>query len=539
MSFRLFPGKPTITDLLRSPNVDLLGNEYFDRYPELYNSPSYDGSANNLENPLWGSAHTKLLRKSTAAYDDGIGSFPVRGTSNPSPRVVSNNICAVTTPVESIDGLTNMCWVWGQFLDHELDLTDTNSSDASNMTTPLSDDYPSYTILFDRSKFCDGVSTPRQQKNEISAFLDATNVYGSSNERISKLRKYDGSGKLKTVTADNGELLPIYNVDGLANAMPGGSTASDFFLVGDVRGNENIALTGMHTIFLREHNLLCDEIVAKYPKLSGKDEVIFQYARIKVIAKMQCITYNEFLPLLIGENTLTTYTGYKKTVDPSIATEFSTVGYRLGHSMLSSELKVGTPGNYGTSVTLKNAFFNPSWVQANGIDQLISGQVYTKMNEINNEIVDDVRNFLFGSPASGMMLDLASLNIQRGRDHGITDYNSLRAAYGLAKHTAFSGITSNSTLQTKLSNTYDTIDDIDPWVGALCEDHVSGAAVGPLIQAILKDQFQRIRDGDRFWWDNDLRLEPAEISSLKKTTLSDVIVRNTVHTSLRSNVFKL
>src|SRR5207249_8740239 len=122
-------------------------------------------------------------------------------------------------------------------------------------------------------------------------------------------------------------------------------------------------------------------------------------------------------------------------------------------------------------------------------------------SEVDNTIVNSVRNFLFGEPGQGGF-DLASLNIQRGRDHGLPDYNTVRAAYGLRRVTAFSQITSNVDVQNKLRSLYGNVNNIDLWVGALAEDHVAGSSTGPLIRAALKDQFTRLRDGDRFWYQN-------------------------------------
>ncbi len=159
------------------------------------------------------------------------------------------------------------------------------------------------------------------------------------------------------------------------------------------------------------------------------------------------------------------------------------------------------------------------------------------MQEIDIKIVDDVRSFLFGPPQNEMLLDLAALNIQRGRDHGIPDYNTCRVAYGLPAFTSFSSITSNMALRSALSNVYGgDISKVDPWVGGLAENHVNGAQVGPFFLAVLKDQFLRLRDGDRFWFENDPTVDTSKIYGIR---LSDIINRNTSLTlSTSSNTFK-
>ncbi len=524
MSFRIEKLDDVEKVLRSTKDTETVGKKYMVKNPDLCYIRTYDGTANNLVNPTYGQADTILLRKSASAYGDGSSTLANR---SPTPREISNAICKSTGSKLSGMGLSNMVWVWGQFLDHEIDLTTTLTAEPANMVTPSGDVYPGRTILFDRSIYKVG-SDPREQINTISSFIDATNVYGTTIKRANALRKLDGTGELKTSVADNAEILLPYNVDSLDNAAPTGSDPTDFFLAGDIRANENVVLTAIHTLFVREHNRICKSYRENNP--THDEEIIFQYARRKIIAMVQHITYEEFLPALLGNGALATYSGYDKTVDPGIATEFSTAGYRLGHSMLSSNIDTGS----GT-ILLKDAFFSPSWVQTNGIDGLLKGAATTTMQEIDNEVIDDIRDFLFGPPTGGNLLDLASLNIQRGRDHGLPDYNTMREAYGLTKYTSIDQITADTSLRTKLSTTYADVDSIDPWIGMLCETHLSGKSVGELLNAVLKDQFQRLRDGDRLWWENDVLMESIK-PEIRTTKLSDIINRNT-SLKLKSNVF--
>src|SRR5262249_35736240 len=126
---------------------------------------------------------------------------------------------------------------------------------------------------------------------------------------------------------------------------------------------------------------------------------------------------------------------------------------------------------------------------------------------------------------------------QRGRDHGLPDYNTVRVAYGLDAVTTFAQISSNPVIQSKLQSLYGNVNNIDLWVGALAEDHVPGSSTGPLIRAALIDQFTRLRDGDRFWYQNQTIFLPSGEPALASTTLAAVIARNTEITNLQSNVF--
>lgn len=124
----------------------------------------------------------------------------------------------------------------------------------------------------------------------------------------------EGTDSCYLKTSESGRLLPK-NVDNLQNAH---STGSEFFLAGDIRANEQIGLTAMHTLFVREHNLLCDDIIATYPAADPEQQ--YQLARKIVGAEIQAITYKEFLPALMGPMApdVDGYTGYNDSVIPSV-----------------------------------------------------------------------------------------------------------------------------------------------------------------------------------------------------------------------------
>src|SRR5262249_48239466 len=252
-----------------------------------------------------------------------------------------------------------------------------------------------------------------------------------------------------------------------------------------------------------------------------------------------------WIPALLGPNALPAYAGYNANVNPGIATEFSTASFRVGHSMLGDDIEF--LNNDGTAfregIPLNVGFFNPPQItQTNGagvqtgIGHILKYLASDPSSEVDTSITDPVRNFLFGQPGQGGF-DLASLNIQRGRDHGLSDYNTIRAAYGLPRVTNFNQITSDNGLRLKLKQLYGNVNNIDAWVGGLAEDHVPGTSTGPLIHAALVNQFTRLRDGDRFWYQNQSIYLPPGEPALGSTTLAAVIARNTEITNLQSNVF--
>jgi len=493
---------------------------------------SFDGTNNNLQHPEWGSVDTHLLRYGQPDFYGGKSELAER--DRPNPRAVSNAVCKVDDDKPNNQGLSDFVWAWGQFLDHEIDLSEgTHPAEDRSFTTPEDDEFPDRVIGFNRTVYDPATGTsvtnPRQQINQISSYIDATNVYGSNATRAGALREFDGSGKLKTSA---GNLLP-FNISGFPNASAGPVPAAELFLAGDVRANEVIPLTCMHTLFMREHNRRCDEIVTNEPGLSGNDEAIYQQARRHVGALMQVITFEEFLPALLGEDGISEYAGYNEAVDAGINNVFSTACYRLGHSMLSSTI---TPVGID-EVKLRELFFVPQRIVDDGIEPFLAGFAKQVMQEIDTGIVEDVRSFLFGAPTDNTMLDLAALNIQRGRDHGLPDYNQCRNILGLGEKDDFKDITDDKKISKALDKVYDDIGDIDVWVGGLAEDFHDGANVGELIFIVLKDQFERLRDGDRFWYEADPAFSNEDRAQLKATSLSDIILRNTSITDIQEGVF--
>lgn len=495
-----------------------------------------DGTNNHQQQTELGSTDEQLLRYSQAAYKDGLND--PAGEDRPSAREISNEIVAQSGDIANDRNLTDLTWLWGQFLDHDIDLTEPGEPhEEYNIEVPTGDPHfdPHHTgqskITLSRSAYDPdtGIDSPRQQINQITSFIDGSMVYGSDDTRADALRSFDG-GRLKV---SEGDLLP-YNTAGLPNA---GGHDDRLFLAGDIRANENAALTSMHTLWVREHNRVADQISADDPTLS--DEQIYQRARTIVIAQIQAITFNEFLPAILGTDAIGEYGGYRSDVDPSIANEFSTAAYRFGHTMLTGQLlRLDADGEAieGGHLALREAFFAPHEVAEHGIDSLLRGTASKAANEIDPLVIDDVRNFLFGPPGAGGF-DLPSLNIQRGRDHGLADYNTVRVSLGLTAVEDFADITSDEALQQKLEQVYGSVDNIDLWIGGLAEEHVTGASIGETFHTILSDQFARLRDGDRFWYENILAGESLEL--VESTTLADVIERNTGIQNLQDNVFFL
>src|SRR5438552_4032395 len=451
-----------------------------------------DGRNNNLAHPAWGRAGTLYLRVAPANYADGISSM----ATGPSMRYVSNRVFNdVGQNIFSKDGVTQWGWVWGQFLDHDFGLRDERSAENAPIGFDQADPLEAFTNDFGVIGFArtpaapgTGVDTPREQVNTLSSYIDGSNVYGVDPNRLEWLRVGPVDGDM----SNNGARLMLTANDFLprvdARGDPSTAPAMDLMgplvgipnsavVAGDVRANENIALTALHTLFAREHN----RIVASLPSsLSAEDR--FQIARRVVGAEIQYITYTQFLPAL-GVR-LEPYRGYDPTVNPGLSNEFAVVGYRA-HSMIHGEfdttvgattytdaqlaafaargIVVTADGDQVTlEIPLAAAFGTPDLLEDLGLEPVflsLSQRQYENDEQIDNAL----RSVLFQIPKPGIadptvcgvpvvnpdcfsgVSDLGAIDIARGRDHGIPSYNDLRRAYGLTPKTSFIDVTGEAT----------------------------------------------------------------------------------------------
>src|SRR5262245_5915322 len=460
-----------------------------------FSGRTLDGSGNNAAHPAWGKPGALYSRVASPNYADGKGQM----VSGPSPRYISNRIFNDQGQnLFSENGVSQWGWAWGQFIDHDIGLRDETPAETADMPYDKHDELEGFsndvgTLQFARTPAAPGtgVSSPRQQVNTISSFIDASNVYGNTNSRLDWLRDgtVDGNpsnnaatlmmtpgGYLPRVTARNdASTAPPMDLMGALMGAP-----SRAVVAGDVRANENVALTAIQTLFAREHNRIVGLLPAS---LSAQQK--FEVARRVVGAEAEYITYNEFLPSL-GVS-LARYRGYSSTVDPSLSNEFAVVGYRA-HSMIHGEFDVtvatGTytdnelntvfpaegitvernaDGTVSLVIPLVVAFGNPDLLEQIGEGAILQALGEERQYKNDEQFDNSLRSVLFevpkpngqSPPSCGAPVikpscftdvsDLAADDIQRGRDHGMPSYNNLRAAYGLPRVRSVTELTREST----------------------------------------------------------------------------------------------
>jgi peroxidase len=485
-----------------------------------------DGSNNNLADPTMNQIDTDFARVGPANFSDGAYGM----TSGPNAREISNIVVAQGDTggggPHLVDNngiaLSGMMYAWGQFIDHDLDLEQQGTTTDISITVPANDQFlaPGSTIQLTRVAIdpATGVAGhPATAINTVTGWLDGSQIYGSDAVTAAGLRTTDGHMKMSA-----GHNLPVVNTD-----------HGNAFAAGDVRAQENPDLTALQTLFLREHNFQVDQLHGDHPNWSG--DQLYEMAKAITTAEMVNITYSEFLPHLLGKDAIEPYHGYNPTVDARITEEFEGAAYRFGHSIVSDEISaISNDGAFTSEQTLAESFFDDSATfKATGADGLLRHLAGDLANPLDTHLVDGLRNLLVDPPAGS---DLAAVNIQRGHDLGLGTLNQTREALGLRPYTSFDQVSSDPETAAALKQAYGSVNAIDLWTGGLAEDHVAGSIIGSTFGKIIGDQFTALRDGDRFYFENQ-NFDRQTLNEIKGTTLSDLILRDTDTTAMQSDAF--
>lgn len=560
------------------------------------------GFGNNEANPSYGTAGYNFIRLTDPYYTNGMDG--IRQTSL-TPREISNIVSnqdndgdGVEESIPNVFNGSSLLTFFGQYFDHGLDFV------AKGAPGNVAIGNASFPINAPRSNIVEGTGVngiPAEYINHASPFVDQNQAYGSHNAVTDLLRKWvlDGNGEAKqTAYLLGGELdssgralLPTLNhIRENFRIMTGGDeiTSDDirdyrgtgqallldfipvfvlledgspserfnldaighYFITGDGRANENVMLTSIHTIWARNHNFWVNKIKAETGG-AWTEEEYFQAARMMNIAEYQQVVFTEFATAMAGPlgddddgefDIEHGFEGYDPTVDASISVEFAQAAYRFGHSMLNETVVYRDADGNLQQISLVQAFLRPEQVGAIGIDALLSGATAVSHQAIDVDMVNALRNQLVGRP-----LDLAALNIFRGRDMGIAPFNSvreqlwelsgrknsLRPYQGWDDFQARNGL--SPALIAQLKSAYpDGFDTMDLWIGGLAEKPVHGQ-LGSTFGYIFREQLDRLQHGDRFYY---LEIFDDSITEDNPATFANIIMRNTGITGLPANVFQ-
>ncbi|XP_063594361.1 peroxidase-like [Penaeus indicus] len=511
---------------------------------------------------LWGSTFRPFRRVAPPDYGDGVSSLRLAqdGQPLPSARLVSSAVNNIRPNRES-SLLSVLHMTYGQFFDHDLTFAPLNKGkygeaipcclEGSSILHPecapisIPADDPFYSKFdqtcmdFVRSAPAERcLFGPREQINEKTAYIDGSQVYGSDDEMMNSLRKGEDGLLIAQISKEGEELLPAdTDLANECNQEEQASIDQFCFRAGDMRVNEQVLLTLFHTVWVRHHNHLASRLKSINP--SWDDEKLFQETRRIVVAQLQHVTYNEYLPPIFGNEIIEDFklkplknkqrkVFYRPDTSAAISAEFATAALRFGHSMIADNIERVDKLGITSSAELSSVFMNPFVVyMKNAIPQLTRGVVRQSAGHVDPFFTPQVAGLLFkGENMFG--LDLVALNLQRGRDHGIASYTAVRNSCELSPIRDFDDLSGkmDDDVIAKLRDVYRHVDDIDLFIGGMAEHPMEGGVVGPAFACILLDQVIRLKEGDRYWYetnDKDTRFTAKQVEQIRSTTLAGVM----------------
>ncbi|CAG5103234.1 Oidioi.mRNA.OKI2018_I69.chr1.g678.t1.cds [Oikopleura dioica] len=569
-----------VNDISRVCPTDLMNTKY----------QQITGTCNNQRNSHWGASNMPQRRVLPSIYEDNI-SLPVgidpairyaggtrsadqtQGQPLPLVRAVSNSLARVAeADVISDIQYTHLLTVWGQYIDHDLGITPQSKSISSfqgntrcestceNLNPCFPIQLPAgdpklllgrQCLPFFRSAAICGTGAivpggltwqqPREQVNANTAFLDASTVYGSNLKTKEMIRDPERPAFLKVNAQfnDNGRAYLPFSGDKCVQEVNSTEPDVPCWLAGDGRAAEVIPLASVHTIWVRWHNFLAEKLISLNRHWS--QEQVYQETRKIVSAVHQKVTFYDYLPKIIGQTAFdaigVNYPGYDETIDATVSNVFTTAAFRFGHAAIRSTL-FRLNENFQEHEQFKNiplhkSFFSP-WriVRGGGLDPVLRGLVFGQAKAVAPRSVmnDELREKLFElENKSGF--DLASLNLQRGRDHGLPLYGAwkqfcesyLSTAAPTLAYSASTAFITDPDVINRLTVLYGDIDNTDIWIAGLLEDIPTGSRVGPTFQCLLMEQFSRYRTGDRFWFENPSTFSAAQTQAIQAVDMGLVL----------------
>ncbi|CEF70720.1 Peroxidasin-like protein [Strongyloides ratti] len=391
----------------------------------------------------------------------------------------------------------------------------------------------------------------REQANFVTSYIDGSSIYGISINNEKELREYV-NGKLKTVIFNNdSELL---SADITTSEWCQLSSNYSCFKTGTKDGNIFPGSSTLRTILVKYHNYIAINLKKLNP--FWDDEKIYQESKKIIIGKIQFITYNEFLPILLGEKNMIKYklklrnygyeSNYDITINSNVFNEVSILLNPLLFSMINEMIRlVDNKGWIIKNFNIGDTFNDPSLLyEKDGIENIIRFLTLEKINP-PSLLIPEIFKSYYLSKRGNFGLDSISLAIKKGRDHGIKGYRFYRQACGLSDITNFNDLEKifySKDVVNILSSLYDNINDVELIIGSLGEKPIDGSLLGPTLSCILGKQFEILKYGDRYWFENyftDSSFTIKQLDEIRKSSISEIICVGSNINSLQPNTFLL
>ncbi|NWV91589.1 DUOX2 oxidase, partial [Machaerirhynchus nigripectus] len=519
----------------------------------------YDGWYNNLLHHSHGSVGARLLRLLPANYADGVYQA-LQEPHVPNARQLSNAVARGPSGLPSRRNITVLAVFFGFHVLSDILETEKPGCPAEflNIYIPPGDPVfdPAGTgdvvLPFQRIRWAaetgQSPNNPREQTNEVTGWLDGSSIYGSLHSWSDALRSFSGgqlaSGPTRSLPRQTDGRVPMWKA---LDPSTGQGGPQGIYDLGSAWGNENPFLQAESVAWFRYHNHLATALAQKHPAWS--DEDLFQHARKRVIATFQSIVLYEWLPTLLG-TPVPEYQGYQQHLDPSLSPEFVAAAGQFLATMVPPGVykrdtacrfqNVSASSGSFPAARLCNSYWSresPGLQQAEDVDNLLLGMSSQIAEQEDNIVVEDLQDYWYG-PLKYSRTDYVASWVQRGRDLGLPTYNQARERLGLKPLQNWSNLASHLEPQVlqKVAALYgNNVDGLELLPGGMLE------ANGSLFSTIILDQFVRLRDSDRFWFENTKNglFTEEEIREIRNATFHSVLTAVTYarSTDLQPHVF--
>ncbi|XP_050538281.1 peroxidase-like isoform X5 [Daktulosphaira vitifoliae] len=563
-------------NMLSQKEIDL-SDQCFSRPQCNSNAPfrTADGSCNNLQFPTWGKSDVAVTRIIQADYSDGINQprKTVSGEELPNSRIIRTTIF----PDKDQPSPDHTVYVtqYGQVIAHDTELavekkTSTGKEpQCCNPDGSFPEDLPAECISVfvpendsEMNKRCIPITRvkdtldigcnikPVRQIIGVTSFLDLSLLYGSNDETAQSLRTFNG-GKLKFQLGPNDKIF-LSNVENPMKSCNGQVEKPICYTAGDTRVNQQPGIAVSTITLLRLHNFLCEELNTINPQWD--DERLYQESRKMLIGMYQHVTYNEFVPIILGSDfaklneLLPLKKGYDNRYDqflnPTTFSSFTATAFRAPHSYIQGTINLMNEFRKTTSsLQLSDVFFKSDLVQENdNFDSITRGMITQHAQGQDQFFTSQISNLLFKktNPLGG--LDLISIDISRGRDYGEPSYNQFRLLCGLPLAKTFDDLLDQIDQENVsiLASLYKDVNDIDFYVAGMVERLKPGAILGHTFQCVVGEMFYRWKFGDRYYYEfknSTGAFTLNQLDQIRKTTFAQILCLTSDIQMIQSNPF--